>query len=80
VSLAHVVSDLEVNFRANEASMTPELKATYDKSLVSLDTSIRECLDSLHDEPRNTLAQDYLLTAYTRKAEVLSSALEFEGR
>jgi hypothetical protein len=75
-----VVSDLERSFRANEASMTPDLKATYEKSLVSLDGSIRECLDSLQHEPRNTLAQDFLLTAYTRKAEVLSSALEFDGR
>ena len=79
-ALAHVVSDLESNFRANEASMAPDLKATYEKSLVSLDGSIRECLASLQHEPRNTLAHDYLLTAYTRKAEVLSSALEFEGR
>jgi predicted nucleic acid-binding protein len=79
-ALAHVVSDLESNFRANEASMAPDLKATYEKSLVSLDGSIRECLDSLQHEPRNTLAHDYLLTAYTRKAEILSSALEFEGR
>jgi hypothetical protein len=79
-ALAHVVSDLESNFRANEASMTPDLKATYEKSLVSLDGSIRECLDSLRHEPRNTLAHDYLLAAYTSKAEVLSSALEFEGR
>ena len=80
ISLAHVASDLEINFRANEASMTPDLKATYEKSLASLDGSIRECLDSLHREPGNTLVHDYLLTAYTRKAEVLSSALEFEGR
>jgi hypothetical protein len=79
-ALARVVSDLENNFRANEASMAPDLKATYEKSLVSLDGSIHECLDSLQHEPRNTLAHDYLLTAYTRKAEVLSSALEFEGR
>ncbi len=78
--VAHVVSDLESNFKANEASMTPDVKATYEKSLVSLDSSISECLDSLHQEPGNTLAHDYLLTAYTRKAEVLSSALEFEGR
>ncbi len=79
-ALARVVSDLESNYRANEASMAPDLKATYEKSLVSLDGSIRECLDSLQQEPSNTLAHDYLLTAYTRKAEVLSSALEFEGR
>jgi len=80
LALAHVVSDLERNFRANEASMTPDLKATYEKSLVSLDGSIRECLDSLQHEPSNTLAHDFLLTAYTRKAEVLSSALVFDGR
>ncbi len=79
-ALARVVSDLESSFKANEASMAPDLKATYEKSLVSLDGSIRECLDSLQHEPRNTLAHDYLLTAYTRKAEVLSSALEFQGR
>jgi hypothetical protein len=79
-SLARVVSDLEKSFRASEASMTPDLKATYDESLVTLDGSIHECLDSLQQEPGNTLAHDYLLTAYTRKAEVLSSALESEGR
>jgi hypothetical protein len=79
-TLAGVISDLEVSYRANEASMAPDLKATYEKSLVSLDGSIRECLDSLQHEPRNTLAHEYLLTAYTRKAEILSSALEFDGR
>ncbi len=79
-TLARVVSDLESSFKANESSMAPDLKATYEKSLVSLDGSIRECLDSLRREPGNTLAHDYLLSAYTSKAEVLSSALEFEGR
>ncbi len=79
-ALARVVSELENNFRDNEASMAPDLKATYEQSLVSLDGSIHECLDSLQHEPGNTLAHDYLLTAYTRKAEVLSSALEFDGR
>ncbi len=79
-SLASVVTDLEKSFRASEASMAPDLKAAYDKSLVTLDGSIHECLDSLQQEPGNALAHDYLLTAYTRKAEVLSSALESEGR
>ena len=78
--LAPVVSSLESSFKANEASMNPDLKAMYEKSLVSLDGSIRECLDSLQHEPGNALAREYLLTAYTRKAEVLSSALEFQGR
>jgi len=79
-TLARVATDLERSFRANEASMAPDLKATYEKSLVSLDGSIEECLDSLRREPRNALAHEYLVTAYTRKAEILSSALEFDGR
>ena len=79
VALAQVVGDLEVNYHANERSLAPEMKATYEKSLISLNDSIRECRDSLHHEPSNTLTHDYLLTAYTRKAEILTSALEFEG-
>jgi len=79
-ALARVVSEMERSFKASETSMTPDLKATYDKSLVSLDGSIRECLDSLQQEPGNTLTREYLLAAYTSKAEVLSSALEFQGR
>jgi hypothetical protein len=78
--LASLATDLENSFHAREASMAPELKATYEKSLVSLDGSITECLESLRHEPKNTLARDYLLTAYSRKAEILSAALEFEGR
>jgi len=79
-SLARLVGELENNFRASEATISPDLKATYEKSLMSLDDSIRECLVSLQQEPRNRLTHEYLLTAYTRKAEVLSSALEFPGR
>jgi hypothetical protein len=79
-ALAQLVKELETTFRANQAQMAPDMKATYDKSLDSLNTSIQECLISLREEPSNKLAHDYLLTAYTRKAEVLSSALEFEGQ
>jgi hypothetical protein len=79
-SLAKVVSELESSFKANESTLEPGLRATYDKSLVSLNGSIQECLDLLQSEPKDPLVHDYLLTAYTRKAEVLSSALEFDGR
>ncbi len=79
-ALAQVVEELEETFKANQASLAPDMKATYQKSLDSLNTSIQECLASLQEQPNNRLAHDYLLTAYTRKAEVLSSALEYEGR
>jgi hypothetical protein len=80
-ALVQVVHELEEAFRAREGSLAPDLKATYDNSLISLDASIRECSDSLQREPDNSLAHEYLLAAYSQKAQVLSSALEFdEGR
>jgi hypothetical protein len=80
-ALEHVVRELEETFKAHEASLPPDLKATYENSLNSLDVSIRECSDSLQQEPGNSLAHEYLLAAYSEKAEVLSSAVEFdEGR
>jgi hypothetical protein len=80
-ALERVVRELEATFRAREGSLAPDVKATYENSLLSLDTSIRECSDSLQREPGNSLAHEYLLAAYSQKAEVLSSALEFdEGR
>ena len=77
-ALEGVVRELEETFRAREGSLAPDLKATYENSLVSLDASIRECSDSLQREPGNSLAHEYLLSAYSQKAEVLSSALEFD--
>ena len=80
-ALPRVVQELEETFRAREGSLAPDLKTTYDNSLISLDASIRECSDSLEREPGNSLAHEYLLAAYSQKAQVLSSALEFdEGR
>jgi hypothetical protein len=80
-ALERVVQELEETFRAREASLAPDLRATYENSLNSLDVSIRECSDSLQREPDNSLAHEYLLSAYSQKAQVLSSALEFdEGR
>jgi len=80
-ALEGVVRELEKTFRAREKSLAPDLKATYENSLKSLDDSIRECSDSLQREPDNSLAHEYLLAAYSQKAQVLSSALEFdEGR
>jgi len=80
-ALERAVRELEEAFRAREGALAPDVKATYENSLLSLDASIRECSDSLQREPGNSMAHEYLLAAYSQKAEVLSSALEFdEGR
>jgi hypothetical protein len=77
-ALERVVTELEGTFRAREASLSPDLRATYDKSLKSLDASIQECSDSLQNQPGNSLTHEYLITAYSQKAEVLSSALQLD--
>jgi len=78
--LAVTVGELEINYRAQAVSFEPAVKAAYRRSLDSLNDSIRECLESLQRRPADTLVQDYLLTAYERKAEVIASALEFDTR
>jgi hypothetical protein len=78
--LTRVIQGLEKTYQANAKYLAPDVKATYDKGLESLNASIRESLASLRSEPDNTLAHEYLMDAYSRKAEVLASALEFEGQ
>ncbi len=74
--LANTVTGLERNYAAREANLDPVLKATYRKSLDSLNDSIKECRATVEAKPSDSLAQEYLTAAYTEKAEVLQSALE----
>ncbi len=78
--LARELTEMEKSYQARQTSLDPAEKAVYQKSLESLDTSINECRASVRREPANYLAHEYLLTAYAQKAELLASALEFEGR
>jgi hypothetical protein len=79
-SAAAAVGPMETSYHAQAASFEPSVKETYQKSLDSLDGEIRECLDSVRQEPDNSLAHEYLLAAYQQKANVLQSALNAEGR
>jgi hypothetical protein len=77
-ALANMVGELEQSFDAQQGSLAPSVKAAYLKGLDSLDVSIRECRASVEREPGNTLARQYLVAAYTQKAEVLAAALKFD--
>ncbi|MGH9354645.1 MAG: hypothetical protein ACRD10_00770 [Terriglobia bacterium] len=74
------IQRLEEAYYANASSMEPSLKATYAKSIQSLDDEIRECQVSMQQQPENTLAQEYLSSAYMQKAQLLQSALEYNLR
>jgi hypothetical protein len=77
---AVALGPMETSYRARAVSFEPSLQETYRKSLDSLDGQIRECLESVKQEPDNSLAREYLLAAYEQKAYVLESALYVEGR
>jgi len=79
-SAAAALGSMETSYQAQAASFDPSMKETYQKSLDSLDGEIRECLDSIRQQPDNLLAREYLLAAYEQKATVLQSALYVEGR
>ncbi len=78
--VARTIGEMEKSYRASEKRLDPAVKVVYQKGLESLDSSIDECRASVQREPTNDLAHEYLLSAYAQKAEVLASALEFEGR
>ncbi len=78
--VARTIGEMEKSYRASEKRLDPAVKIVYQKGLESLDSSIHECRASVQREPTNDLAHEYLLSAYAQKAEVLASALEFEGR
>lgn len=79
-ALAQTVEGMERDYQSRKTTMEPALEATYEKSLASLDDSIRQCKDSIQEEPDNSLARQYLMSAYQEKAEVLSAALEYDVR
>jgi hypothetical protein len=78
--LTHTLEEMEKSYWAREKSLDPSVQVIYQKSLRSLDNSINECRASVRRQPADDLAQQYLLTAYAQKAEVLTSALEFGSR
>lgn len=76
--LTRTLKEMEETYRAQEGSFEPALKATYRKSLETLNATIQECMRHCERDPGNALAREYLVHAYQMKAELLASALEFE--
>jgi hypothetical protein len=75
-----VIAAMVKSYRAREKYLDPAVQVSFRKGLQSLDNSIRECRDSIEKEPSNTLAYEYLATAYEQKAATLSGALEYDDR
>ena len=79
MAFEQTVNDMEASYRSREKFLDPTVQASYRKGLQSLDDSIRESKASVKQAPGNTLAREYLASAYEQKAAVLSAALEYDG-
>jgi len=79
-AITDTLADMEKSYQSRKTSLEPGVQATYEKSLASLDHSISECKDSVERDPNNTLAREYLVSAYEQKAQVLSTALEYDSQ
>ncbi len=79
-SLRLTIRQLDEAYRANQASLEPSMRETYQKSLDSLNGEIQECRAAMKQQPEDGLTQDYLSDAYVQKARVLQTALEYNLR
>ena len=61
---------------ANMHEHNPMVRDSYQKNLEIVDNFIALCEKSVHDEPGNAAAREYLYGAYRQKAELLASVTE----
>ncbi len=80
VSLERTVNQMERSYRSRKNTFDPAVRNDYQKGLASLDDCIQQCQATLRRSPENSLARQYLMTAYAQKATILASALEYQGR
>lgn len=57
---------------SNLASVNPVLTASLHQNLEIVDNDITECEKSVHEQPENELARDFLYQAYEQKADLLA--------
>lgn len=79
-ALRQTIDQLDAAYQANQASLDPGVRATFEKSLASLNAEIAECRASMKQQPQDGLTQNYLSQAYVEKAHVLQTALEYNLR
>jgi hypothetical protein len=53
-----------------------DVSASLHRNLAIVDNYIALCEKSVHDEPQNELARDYLYEAYRQKADLLAQMSE----
>ncbi len=62
----------ELGIRQNDPDVTASLRQNLD----IVDNAIALCEKSVHDEPQNELAREYLYAAYQQKADLLAMMVD----
>jgi hypothetical protein len=69
------IDSLENITRSRMAQMDPSLKDVLEDNLATIDYYIDKCRETVKNEPSNALAQRYLLEAYRKKVDLLTSVI-----
>jgi anti-sigma factor RsiW len=78
-STAPLGSELDSIEKASSALLSrsnPVVSASLHQNLAIIDNYIALCEKSVHDEPENEMARDYLYNAYQQKADLLTQMTE----
>jgi anti-sigma factor RsiW len=72
-SYLQAIESLEKISQARMASMDPAVRGVLEDNLATIDYYIDKCLETVKNEPSDALAQRYLLEAYRKKVDLLTS-------
>ena len=72
-SYLQAIESLEKISQTRMASMDPAVRGVLEDNLATIDYYIDKCLETVKNEPSDALAQRYLLEAYRKKVDLLTS-------
>ncbi|MCI0485472.1 MAG: zf-HC2 domain-containing protein [Blastocatellia bacterium] len=71
------INELKETVDQNKVAWTPELRVTFDRSLLYVDQSLIECRRELGNNPADPISQELMLNAYREKMRVLEEFARF---
>lgn len=72
------ITILEKDSKKNYQKMSPELKASFDKSLRIIDENIAQTRRAIEKNPKDPVVAQYMLAAYAKKVEILQEITYLE--
>jgi hypothetical protein len=76
IALVHPVAAPQVQTSVQADARNPAVAATYKQSMELVDRFIAMCEKTVREQPENTVAREYLYSAYQQKADLLATLVE----